>query len=237
MGFAVLRREANEGGYFGPIVKDVVEKYLDCGNPRSGFALMIRCRLMRTDRNGRPDPLSALLHPHLHFLVTEGGSGSLSSFSLREWMFRSPPCFGRPLFVYFAEIDSAERQGVYSRRGQTGRFIDRSGNSWRTGKSKFLSIGQAEPQAAMEAPLRHAQAEGLCDRRSGRSGPGRYRPSAVPRWRYPLPVQRPRRDLPLGHKPGVPEGDEHHGHDVPGIYGKEVPLPGPGDPSRRRIGV
>jgi hypothetical protein len=33
-GFAVLRREANEGGYFRPIVKEVVERYLDCGNPR-----------------------------------------------------------------------------------------------------------------------------------------------------------------------------------------------------------
>jgi hypothetical protein len=29
-------------GYFRPIIKDVVEKYLDCGNPRSGFA-RIRC--------------------------------------------------------------------------------------------------------------------------------------------------------------------------------------------------
>jgi len=47
-GFAVLRREANEDGSFRPIVKEVVEKYLDCGNPRSGFALMIRGRLMRT---------------------------------------------------------------------------------------------------------------------------------------------------------------------------------------------
>jgi hypothetical protein len=47
-GFAVLRREANEGGFFRPIVKEVVEKYLDCGNPRCGFALMIRYRLMRT---------------------------------------------------------------------------------------------------------------------------------------------------------------------------------------------
>jgi len=29
---------AEESGYFRPIIKDVVEKYLDCGNPRSGFA-------------------------------------------------------------------------------------------------------------------------------------------------------------------------------------------------------
>jgi ribosomal protein S27E len=39
-GFAVLRREANEGGYFRPIVKEVVERYLDCGNPKCGFALI-----------------------------------------------------------------------------------------------------------------------------------------------------------------------------------------------------
>ena len=43
-GFAVLRREANEGGYFRPIIKEFVERYFDCGNPRSGFALMIRRR-------------------------------------------------------------------------------------------------------------------------------------------------------------------------------------------------
>jgi hypothetical protein len=47
-GFAVLRRETNEDGFFRPIVKEVVEKYLDCGNLKCGFALMIRCRLMRT---------------------------------------------------------------------------------------------------------------------------------------------------------------------------------------------
>ena len=35
-------------GYFRPIIKDVVEKYLDCGNPRSGFA-RIRCPRCRTE--------------------------------------------------------------------------------------------------------------------------------------------------------------------------------------------
>jgi len=29
-------------GFLRPIVKEVVERYLDCGNPRCGFAL-IRC--------------------------------------------------------------------------------------------------------------------------------------------------------------------------------------------------
>ena len=52
-GFAVLRREANEGGYFRPIVKDVVEKDLDCDNPRSGFALMERWMFFHGDRPKR----------------------------------------------------------------------------------------------------------------------------------------------------------------------------------------
>jgi ribosomal protein S27E len=30
-------------GYFRPIIKEVVEKYLDCGNPHCGFA-RVRCR-------------------------------------------------------------------------------------------------------------------------------------------------------------------------------------------------
>jgi len=48
-GFAVLRREANEGGYFRPIIKEVVERYLDCGNPKCGFA-RIRCPDCREER-------------------------------------------------------------------------------------------------------------------------------------------------------------------------------------------
>jgi len=36
------RRFEKQYGYFRPIVKEVVERYLDCGNPRSGFA-RIRC--------------------------------------------------------------------------------------------------------------------------------------------------------------------------------------------------
>ena len=35
-------RIEKEYGYFRPIIKDVVERYLDCGNPRCGFA-RIRC--------------------------------------------------------------------------------------------------------------------------------------------------------------------------------------------------
>jgi hypothetical protein len=35
-------RFEKECGFLRPVVKDVVEKYLDCGNPRSGFA-RIRC--------------------------------------------------------------------------------------------------------------------------------------------------------------------------------------------------
>jgi ribosomal protein S27E len=36
------RRFEREYGYFRPVVKEVVERYLDCGNPRCGFA-RIRC--------------------------------------------------------------------------------------------------------------------------------------------------------------------------------------------------
>ena len=35
-------RFEKEYGHFRPVVKEVVERYLDCGNPRSGFA-RIRC--------------------------------------------------------------------------------------------------------------------------------------------------------------------------------------------------
>jgi hypothetical protein len=35
-------RFEREYGYFRPIVKEVVERYLDCGNPRCGFALIRR---------------------------------------------------------------------------------------------------------------------------------------------------------------------------------------------------
>ncbi|MDH4198443.1 MAG: hypothetical protein OEW05_13605 [Candidatus Aminicenantes bacterium] len=33
-------RFEKEHGFLRPIVTEVVERYLDCGNPRSGFALM-----------------------------------------------------------------------------------------------------------------------------------------------------------------------------------------------------
>jgi len=45
-------RFEREYGFFRPIVKEAVERYLDCGNPRCGFALMIRYRLMRTAKRG-----------------------------------------------------------------------------------------------------------------------------------------------------------------------------------------
>lgn len=35
-------------GYFRPVVKEVVEKYLDCGNPRCGFA-RVRCPACREE--------------------------------------------------------------------------------------------------------------------------------------------------------------------------------------------
>ena len=41
-------RFEQEYGYFRPVVKEVVEKYLDCGNPRCGFA-RVRCRTCREE--------------------------------------------------------------------------------------------------------------------------------------------------------------------------------------------
>jgi len=46
-------RFEREYGYFRPVVREVVDRYLDCGNPRAGLALMIRCRLMRTAKRCR----------------------------------------------------------------------------------------------------------------------------------------------------------------------------------------
>jgi len=37
-------RFEREYGYLRPVIKEVVEKYLDCGNPKCGFA-RIRCQL------------------------------------------------------------------------------------------------------------------------------------------------------------------------------------------------
>jgi len=36
-------RFEKEYGYFRPIIKEIVDRYLDCGNPKCGFA-RIRCR-------------------------------------------------------------------------------------------------------------------------------------------------------------------------------------------------
>jgi len=42
-------RFEREYGYFRPIIKDVLERYVDCGNPRCGFA-RIRCPDCREER-------------------------------------------------------------------------------------------------------------------------------------------------------------------------------------------
>ncbi len=52
-------RFVGEYGFLRPVIKDVVERYLDCGNPRCGFALMNRSRFMRTAKRC-PHPLSGL---------------------------------------------------------------------------------------------------------------------------------------------------------------------------------
>jgi hypothetical protein len=52
-------RSEKEHGHFRPVVKEAVERYLDCSNPHSGFALMNRSRFMRTAKRC-PDPLPGL---------------------------------------------------------------------------------------------------------------------------------------------------------------------------------
>jgi len=42
-------RFEKEYGFFRPVIKEVVERYLDCGNPRCGFA-RIRCPECREER-------------------------------------------------------------------------------------------------------------------------------------------------------------------------------------------
>ena len=65
-------RFQKEYGFFRPIVKEVVERYLDCGNPRCGFA-RIRC----------PDCGSEFL---LHFSCrTRGFCPSCHAKRLEEW--------------------------------------------------------------------------------------------------------------------------------------------------------
>jgi len=42
------------------------------------------------------------------------------------------------IFAFFVVIDIAARPEVYYQRGQEGRFIGRSRNSWRPGKRKYF---------------------------------------------------------------------------------------------------
>jgi ribosomal protein S27E len=69
-------------GFLRPIIKEVVERYLDCGNPRCGFA-RIRCPDCHAERflmfSCRTRGFCPSCHAkrleewHLHFLVKEGG--------------------------------------------------------------------------------------------------------------------------------------------------------------------
>jgi hypothetical protein len=49
-------RFEQEYGYFRPVVKEVVEKYLDCGNPRCGFVLIRKAHVGQTKRRSSPGP-------------------------------------------------------------------------------------------------------------------------------------------------------------------------------------
>ena len=63
--------------------------------------------------------------------------------------FPSPYAFRASIFAIFFVIDITERTEVYFHRGQAGGFIGRSWNSWRPGKSKFLSFAIADVATAV----------------------------------------------------------------------------------------
>jgi len=73
-------RFEREYGYFRPIVKEVVEKYLDCGNPRCGFALMNRSRFMRTAKRCPHEPKP--FHEDCEALPSSGVRTAVRSGSL-----------------------------------------------------------------------------------------------------------------------------------------------------------
>jgi len=85
-------RFEKEYGYLRPIVKEVVERYLDCGNPRCGFA-RIRCPacgeerlLMFSCRTPGMSPKRSLppTSPPCKFSLTvKSGKRSLSRTELR----------------------------------------------------------------------------------------------------------------------------------------------------------
>ena len=55
-------RFEKEYGYFRPVIQDVIEKYLDCGNPMCGFA-RIRCSDCGEDRLLMFSSLSGYVSP------------------------------------------------------------------------------------------------------------------------------------------------------------------------------
>ena len=71
-------RFEREDGSFWPIVKEVVECYLDCGNPRCGFALIRKAHVGQTKR--RPHPVFRLRRGAAgHVLLPDPGILSLVS--------------------------------------------------------------------------------------------------------------------------------------------------------------
>jgi hypothetical protein len=102
----------------------------------------------------------------------------------------------------FTIIDIAARPEVYYQRGQEGRFIGRSGNSWRPGKSKFfLSL---LPKAVRQAwPTWRSQGEASF----GRINVGT---SSVARFFERGAACRGRRDI--GQKDGNEEKQERAGN-------------------------
>ncbi len=72
-------RFEKEYGFFRPIIKEVVERYLDCGNPRSGFARIRSpdCHAKRREEWGQWMRESLLLDvPHRQVVLALRGSSA-----------------------------------------------------------------------------------------------------------------------------------------------------------------
>jgi hypothetical protein len=128
-GFAVLRREANEGGFFRPIVKEVVEMLRIFFKYKRGLlGDLCRCGLRAlscyfevvTGSALTPGVIAAIqtfgdrinLHVHLHFLATEGGvdEAAVSSVLMNRKRFMSAGVFHK-----ISRIDDVRLAEIFAR--------------------------------------------------------------------------------------------------------------------------
>jgi ribosomal protein S27E len=133
-----------EYGYFRPIVQEVVERYLDCGNPRSGFA-RIRC----------PDCHAE--HLLTFSCKTRGFCPSCHAKRLEEWAERVGKYMVRPV-LSLDRLLFLDREGkVGYRHGQNGaelETMDYRARSWSaiTGSTPTPTGGKSGRRAVFPSP-------------------------------------------------------------------------------------